>query len=180
MFCYSFYRLEPPVVVSNPNLAVASSGKIYWYRRLQLRTYCQTNSSYTEDPIKCDISIGSRLYHSGEQDFNKTEGFNKFDVSSAYIDNKWEVVGNEISRSERVIEKPMLDDQGRVVENKTEIISYSELHFEMDITRTVEFVRLEEEEKALKMKMDKTNSGSHVTLTSSLFLILVYISMYLV
>ena len=169
--------------VSSPDLAVSSSGKIYWYRRLQLRTYCRTNSSYTytENSLECAISIGSRLYHSGEQDFNKTvnktEGYNKFDVSSAYTDSKWKVVGHDIGRSERLVETPMLDEQGRVMENETEIISYSELHFQMDIAKTDEYVRLE-----LEMEMEKqtSNSGSQVPLTSTLFLISVFISLYLV
>ena len=167
------------MVVSSPELAVASSGRIYWYRRLQLRTYCRTNSTYTEEPVKCAISIGSRLYHNGEQDFNKTEGYNTFDITSAYSGNKWDVVGHGIGRSERIIEQPMLDDQGRIVENETERISYSELHFQLDISRTEEYIR-QEQARALEIKMKNSNSGSHVTMTVSLFLFLVVISIILI
>lgn len=168
------FRLEPSVIVTSPELAVKSSGTIFWYRRLRLRTYCRTNSSYTTEPVECAISVGSRLYHKKEQDFNKKENVNSFDISSAYSNNKWEVVGRNISRSERVLELPIVSKPNP--ENKTEFFNYTQLHFVMYIQRTADFMKQEE---AIALKLDNPGSGSSIYLTSIWLLFVLYISLLL-
>lgn len=157
--------LDSPTAVNDPDLVVKSTGTIYWFRRLKLRTYCKTNSSNTEDPIECAISLGSRLYDTNEQDFNKNEETNSFDVSSAFSDQKWEVAQHGIGKSTRVVEMPVLKKSEP--SNVTESFNYTELHFWMVLERTEYFNH--QRDKALELK--SLSSGA-VYYSTSVFILL--------
>ena len=159
------FRLDSPIAVNDPDLVVKSTGTIYWFRRLKLRTYCKTNSSNTEDPIECAISLGSRLYDTNEQDFNRNEETNSFDVSSAFSDQKWEVAQHGIGKSTRVVEMPVLKKSEP--SNVTESFNYTELHFWMVLERTEYFNQ--QRDKALELK--SLSSGA-VYYSTSVFILL--------
>lgn len=93
--------VEPPGIIDNPKFVIKSSGDIYSYKRLQLKTFCATNLS--ANSADCRFVIGMNLLDYGIIDFdNKTIACDvgdyasahdlvveKVDVEKSYGERKW-------------------------------------------------------------------------------------------
>ena len=121
------------------------------------------NESNIEDPYECKITFGSRLNHKREQDFNENNGTTTFDVTSAVMDDDWEIVGTEIEKIERVVELSKI--------SRAAVGNFTELQFSTKFHRTQFYFD--------KMKAEKLESGnssatgsSYLTFILTLFLLL--------
>ena len=115
------------------------------------------NTSNTEDPLECSISLGSRLNHKREQDFNEQNDTITFDVTSAHMDKSWEVDATGIEKLEKVVE---------LSERKSAVGNFTELHFIMRFKRTEYYKQLEAE----KLKSEKSGTSSTMYLTSAVLM----------
>lgn len=60
--------VEPPGVIDNPKFVIKSNGDIYSYKRLYLKTSCETNLTSSND--NCTYVIGSNLLNDKILDFD--------------------------------------------------------------------------------------------------------------
>ncbi|XP_045180900.1 neuronal acetylcholine receptor subunit alpha-6-like isoform X2 [Mercenaria mercenaria] len=94
--------VEAPREISSPQYVIKSNGKIYMYRRLQLKTFCETNLTATVED--CEIRLGSNLLNKRIIDFD-------MNTSSCIVSSSTHAlqvsVGNKDRRTE---ERLMLRD----------------------------------------------------------------------
>lgn len=60
--------VQAPMDIHRPEFVIKSNGEIYSYRRLQLRTFCETNLTSTVED--CEIVLGSNLLNDRIVDFD--------------------------------------------------------------------------------------------------------------
>ncbi|XP_052251600.1 neuronal acetylcholine receptor subunit alpha-3-like isoform X2 [Dreissena polymorpha] len=60
--------IDEPKHVDDPRIVIKSTGTIYWYKRLKIKTSCSTNA--TQVSAVCDVVIGSNLLDDRVIDFN--------------------------------------------------------------------------------------------------------------
>ena len=121
------------------------------------------NESNTEDPYDCKITFGSRLNHKREQDFNENNGTITFDVTSAVMDDDWEIVGTEIEKIERVVELSKI--------SRAAVGNFTELQFSTKFHRTQFYFDKKKAEK-LESENSSATGSSYLTFILTFFWLL--------